>query len=475
MAGRGGLRLAIPLCAAALVAAAGWALLVPASADAPPPTLTGAAAFGDWHADKPGLRRLIRPGDLPPPFATRSASNGPDVTERPTSLVPKVPPGFTIAPYAAGLDTPRMIRLAPNGDVLVAESAAGRVHLFRGPDGAGRPTLDTIFAAHLNQPFGIAFYPPGPSPQFVYVADTDAILRFPYANGDTEVRRDAVTVIAGLPVGGHWTRDIAFSPDGKTMYVTVGSGSNDAEGLRRLPPDGHRRPRGRARTRRRLGPRGPARRRAGHGPRWRPRTHLRHRPQELRQPGDPARHRHALVRHQRARRAGRQPAARLRDAGAPGAFYGWPWYYIGDHEDPAHKGERPDLAGKVTVPDVLLQPHSAPLGMTFYTGAMFPAEYRGDAFVALQGSWNRAKRTGYKLARIPLKDGAPTGEYEDFMTGLVASDDAIYGRPVAVVTAQDGALLLTDEVEGIIWRISYGSKRHRPSPPFRAERAVTRT
>ena len=138
-----------------------------------------------------------------------------------------------------------------------------------------------------------------------------------------------------------------------------------------------------------------------------------------------------------------------------GAFYGWPWFYIGGNEDPRHSSERPDLRGRVTVPDVLLQPHSAPLGIAFYDGAQFPAEYRGDAFTALHGSWNRAKRTGYKVVRILLKDGRPTGEYEDFLTGFVVNDSRVWGRPVGVAVAHDGALLVSEDGNGTIWRVSY--------------------
>jgi glucose/arabinose dehydrogenase len=138
-----------------------------------------------------------------------------------------------------------------------------------------------------------------------------------------------------------------------------------------------------------------------------------------------------------------------------GGFYGWPWYYIGDHQDPRHEGERTDLANKVAVPDVLIQPHSAPLGIAFYEAAQFPPEYRGDAFVALHGSWNRAKRTGYKVVRLPFKDGAPTGEYEDFLVGFVADDASVWGRPVDVAVAHDGALLVTDDGGGAIWRVAY--------------------
>jgi glucose/arabinose dehydrogenase len=141
-----------------------------------------------------------------------------------------------------------------------------------------------------------------------------------------------------------------------------------------------------------------------------------------------------------------------------GAFYGWPWYYIGANEDPRHKGERPDLAAKVAIPAVLIQPHSAPLGMAFYEGSQFPADYKGDAFVALHGSWNRAKRTGYKVVRLLFKDGAPTGEYEDFLVGFVDNDASVWGRPVGVAAARDGALLVADDGGGVIWRIAYQAK-----------------
>jgi glucose/arabinose dehydrogenase len=137
------------------------------------------------------------------------------------------------------------------------------------------------------------------------------------------------------------------------------------------------------------------------------------------------------------------------------AFYGWPWYYIGDHEDPRRAGERPDLKDKVTIPDVLLQAHSASLGMTFYQGNNFPSEYRGDGFAALHGSWNRSKRTGYKVVRIRMKDGVPTGEYEDFVVGFVVNDDQVWGRPVGVAVAHDGALLISEDGNGTIWRVSH--------------------
>jgi glucose/arabinose dehydrogenase len=139
-----------------------------------------------------------------------------------------------------------------------------------------------------------------------------------------------------------------------------------------------------------------------------------------------------------------------------GAFYGWPWFYIGNHEDPRHAGARTDLGSKVTVPDVLLQAHSAPLGIAFYDGTAFPAEYRGDAFVTLHGSWNRSRRTGYKVVRIPMKEGKPTGEYEDFMLGFVVNNQAVWGRPVGVAVARDGSLLVSEDGSGTIWRVTTG-------------------
>lgn len=138
-----------------------------------------------------------------------------------------------------------------------------------------------------------------------------------------------------------------------------------------------------------------------------------------------------------------------------GAFYGWPWFYIGANEDPGHRGQRPELKDKITVPDVLIQPHSASLQLAFYTGTQFPEAYRGDAFAAEHGSWNRARRTGYKVIRIRLKDGVPTGEYEDFLTGFVVADNAVAGRPVGVAVAHDGSLLVSEDANGTVWRISY--------------------
>jgi glucose/arabinose dehydrogenase len=429
------------------------------AADAPP--LTGAAAYGDWRQDAPDVGRLIRPDDVPPPYASRSASNTPDVVARPRDAALKVPPGFAVAEFAHGLTGPRQIRVAPDGDIFVAESASDRIRVLRAADGAASPSIDQVFAGDLDGPFGIAFYPPGPAPQYVYVANNNSVVRFPYRPGDLAPRGKAEIVVKRLAAsdGYHVTRDIAFSADGRRMFVSVGSGSNDAEGL---PP-------------KKGGALAAWEQAHGLGAAW----------------GSEENRADVLVFAPEGG-AVRTYATGLRNcvsialeplSGLPwcvtnerdglgdnlppdyvtsvheGGFYGWPWYYIGAHEDPRHQGERPDLAARVTVPDVLLQPHSAPLGIAFYdpppgAPAAFPDAYRGSAFVALHGSWNRSKRTGYKLVRLPMKDGVPDGSYRDFLTGFVVDDDGVWGRPVGVAVARDGALLVTEDGNGTIWRIA---------------------
>jgi glucose/arabinose dehydrogenase/cytochrome c2 len=406
-----------------------------------PPALAGLrvgrAAFGDYRDDGPGVRRRITTADLPPPYSTPSAQNGPDVVAPPQGAHPYLPPGFRVDVFAHDLIGPRLLRVSPTGDLFVAESQAGRVRVLRAADGARAAERDAIFATGLDRPFGIAFYPPGPDPKWVYVAETNAILRFPYANGDMKARGEPQTIVPQLTDGGlgHWTRDVAFSVDGKQMFVSIGSGSNVAEGY----SDEHDRadvlvfdPQGRDRQVYASGIRncvGLAVH-ATTGDLWcstNERDGL----------GDD------LV---------PDYITRVRRGG----FYGWPWFYLGNHEDPRHAGERPDLAGTIVVPDVLLQAHSASLQMTFYDKSAFPPKYRGAAFASLHGSWNRGKRTGPKVIAVPLEGGAPTGEYEDFMTGFVVDDDAVWARPVGVAVAHDGALFIGEDGNGTVWRIAFG-------------------
>jgi glucose/arabinose dehydrogenase len=424
----------------------------PALADAP---LTGAAAYGDWHADAPGVVRHITPDAMPPPNATLSAHRFPSVVTRPAGAMLHVPPGFEVEPFASGLERPRLLRVAPNGDVFVAESDAGRLRILRTPSEASPRPQSYVFAEGLSYPFGIAFWPPGPDPRFVYVAGTDRVVRFPYRAGDTQARGRPEVVVPHLPVGGHATRDLVFSPDGRTMFVSVGSADNIATDL---PPHD------------------PASARAwdaahGMGAAW---GSEQDRAAVLAFNPDGGNRRIVAAGLRNCTAEAIQPAGGalwcvvnerdgLGDDLPPdyatsvqqGAFYGWPWYYIGDHEDPRLKGLRPDLAGHVTVPDVLIQPHSAPLGIVFYQADQFPKEYRGDAFVTLRGSWNRARRTGYKVVRMHFANGRPTGEYEDFLIGFVASDQAVWARPVGVAVARDGSLLVSEDGNGTIWRIAY--------------------
>ncbi len=417
---------------------------------------TGPEAYGDWRTDAPGVRRLIAPADLPEPYATRSTANPPGRAARPPGALPQVPSGFAVDLVASGLATPRAIRTAPNGDVFVAESAAGRVLTLRLDKASGARVEPQVFASGLPRVYGIAFYPPGPEPRFVYVATEGSVVRFAYRSGDLVASGPAEVVVSRLPAGGnHWTRDIAFAQDGKTMFVSVGSASNDADDVSPIASaaaDGA--PLGASMSEEEdradvlaFAPDGAAKRVYATG--------LRNCSGLAVEPSGGALW---CVVNERDGMGDNLPpdyATRVAD----GAFYGWPWYYIGGHADPRHKGERPDLARRVTVPEVLFQPHSAPLGLAFYEGDAFPAEDRGQAFVTFHGSWNRAKRTGYKVVKLEIRGGRPTGVYEDFLTGFVTDDGDVWGRPVGVAVTKDGALLVTDDESGSIWRVSYsGSK-----------------
>lgn len=429
----------------------------------PAPAAPAAADLNDFRHDAPGVVHKVALSALPAPFSTPSAGNGPKVVAEPEGAFLSVPHGFRIEAYARGLSAPRLIRVAPNGDIFAAETYAGRIVVLRGRDGSGEAPRREVFASGLQGPFGISFYPLGGDPKWVYVANLNSVVRFPYQNGDMVARGGPQTVLAELAPsssGGHTTRDVVFSRDGTRMFVSVGSGSNVAEGLLTKGPEEVR-----------------AWEAAhGVGAAWGPETNRANILVSDPEGREPLRAYATGIRNPVALAI--QPATGAlwtstneRDglgddlvpdyvtSVRPGAFYGWPWYYMGGHEDPRHPGERPDLAGKVTVPDVPVQSHSATLGIAFYTassgGAVFPAEYRGDLFVACHGSWNRTHRTGYKVIRVLFRDGVPTGEYQDFVTGFVVDEASVWGRPVGMAVARDGALLMTDDASGTLWRISY--------------------
>jgi len=402
--------------------------------------LRGEGSFNDWEHEAPGNNYLIKSSDLPKPYATESSANQSKIVPRPSDAWPKVPEGFQIDQAATGLDNPRNIVTAPNGDLFYTESDGGRIRVVRGFSADGKVASNEIFATGLTMPYGIAFYPPGPNPQYVYIGDTNSVVRFPYKNGDLKATGPAETIAAipggGRYGGGHWTRAVAFSKDGKKLYVSVGSHSN-------IDDDS-------AETNRanvlEFNPDGSGQRVYASG---------------IRNPS-------GLTVHPKTGEL--WVAVNERDALGDnlvpdyithivdGGFYGWPWYYMGPNQDPRHAGKRPDLKEKVIVPDVLLQSHSAPLNLTFYESKQFPAEYRGDVFATSHGSWNRANRTGYKIIRAYTPNGKATGEYQDFVTGFVVDDAHVWGRPVGITVAMDGALVFTDDASNSIWRVTYTGK-----------------
>ena len=419
------------------------------------------AQSANWRLDAPGQVHRIDLASLPPPYATAYSRNSSSVVPKPASATLALPSGFKIEPFATGLVGPRKMLVVPNGDILVTEMIGGRVTVLHPtPDGSRSGGTD-VYLKGLKQPFGLAFYPNAQNPQWLYVAETNRVTRYAYQVGDVKPRGETQIVVPQLPSGvGHSTRDIAFSPDGKQLFVSVGSGSNVAETMSKKTPAEikswelvH-----------------------GLGAAWDAETNraavlvfdaaapsvpvifasgIRNCVSLTVQPANGAlwcttNERDAL---------GDDLVPDYSTRVTRGSFYGWPWYYMGSNEDPRLKSERPDLAGKVSVPDVPYQSHSAALSMTFYQASSgksaFPPAFVGDAFVGFHGSWNRSLRTGYKLVRVHMKNGEPTGDYEDFLTGFVVDDSHVWGRPVATAELNDGSLLMSEDGGNVIFRIFY--------------------
>jgi glucose/arabinose dehydrogenase len=423
-----------------LLGAASWMLNAAGEKIDMKNVLTGSAAFIDGRSMKPGTFRKVTVDGLPKPFATESSTNRAKVVPRPEGAWPQAPAGFKVEMYATGLDLPREIRTAPNGDFFLAESQLGQIKIFRGRDKDGKPQQVSTYATGLNRPFGIAFYPRGANPQWVYVGNTNSVVRFSYRNGDLEATGPAETMVPELPAGGgHWTRDLAFSLDSKRMFVAVGSGSNVDD------PDTHPKEFHRANILE-YTPEGTFVGVYGSG---------------IRNPVgigvNPTTGEVWCSTNERDELGDNLVPDYITHV-QQGGFYGWPWYYMGDHQDPRHEGKHPELKGKIIVPDVLLQPHNASLELTFYEGNQFPSEYKGDLFAAEHGSWNRANRTGYEIVRVPLQDGHASGVFEDFVTGFVTPAGEAWGRPVGVAVAKDGSLYFTDDGSKTIWRVSYTGK-----------------
>jgi glucose/arabinose dehydrogenase len=445
------------------------ATLLPAALPAQQ-TITGQAAFAGYSQQKPGVRRKITVADLPEPKPAESVDNGPTLVPRPQGAWPIAPAGFKVQLYAGGdaaapmqrsenkqethpptsgtFVMPRIIHAAPNGDLFVADSQAGSVLVLRGVTTAGNAVTVSTYATGLDHPFGIAFYPAGPSPKWLYIGNATTVVRFPYNSGDLKAASNTPeTIVPDLPGyaqlrgGGHWTRDVVFSADGKHMLVSVGSGSNADD------PDTHPREFHRADVLE-YTPQGKFEEVYAYGIRNCVGEAINSITGQL---WCSTNERDAL---------GNNLVPDYVTSIEEGGFYGWPWYYMGGHQDPRLMGTHPELKSKVITPDVLVQPHMASLGMTFYptSKSSFPAQYDGDGFAAEHGSWNRANRGGYEVIRIPMKNGKATGEYEDFLTGFVTPDGNVWGRPVGVAVGKDGALYVTDDGSRSVWRVSYTGK-----------------
>jgi glucose/arabinose dehydrogenase len=437
------------LCLAATIALAGLLLWVNRKERAslePVRAADDSPAFSDYRSQSPGRSHSIGLRDLPPPYATPSSEALPEAVKRPAQAWPQAPPGFAVQLYATGLDNPRLMRGAPNGDVFLAESEPGNVRVLRGIDPKGRAQQLATFATGLHKPFGIAFYPPGPEPEWIYVANTDSVVRFPYRNGDLRAREPAQQVCdlpggGRLGGGGHWTRDVAFSLDGKTMYVSVGSRSNIDD------PDTHPAEHERADILQ-FNPDGSGRRVFAWGIRNAVGIAVHPVSGEL------------WVSVNERDELGDNLVPDYITHMQPGGFYGWPWFYMGGAQDPRHQGRHPELRRRVITPDVLIQPHNGSLQMMFYQprpdqASQFPKGYHGDIFAAQHGSWNRRARTGYEVIRIAMHGGKRAeNRYEDFLTGFVTSDGSVWGRPVGVAEAADGSLLVSDDWGGVVWRVS---------------------
>jgi glucose/arabinose dehydrogenase len=405
--------------------------------------LSGQGSSGDWQSDAPGVRHKITVTDLPKDFDTPSVDAGPKIVKRPEKADLHVPPGFKVDLYATGFKNPRFLLTAPNGDIFVSESQANMIRILRDTKGEGHPDVNEVFASGLDMPFGLAFYPPGPDPQYLYVANTGSIVRFPYHNGDMKAQ-DKPEHIADLSSGGrlrgggHWTRAITFSLDGKRLFASIGSKSNvdekhdpienDRARILEFKPDGSDKKVFASGIRNAVG----------------------------------------IQIHPETGELWMSTNERdgLGDDLVPdyighvqeGGFYGWPWYYIGNHQDPRQKGEHPEIAEKVLTPDVLVQSHSASLNLVFYTGNQFPKDYTNDVFAAFHGSWNRSKRTGYKIIRVPLDHGKAKGYYEDFLIGFVTEEGNVWGRPVGLTVMKDGSLLMSEDGGNTLWRIHYSEQ-----------------
>lgn len=451
-----------------LLAIAAAATLTSANTVAQQPLLTGQSAFTDYNQQAPGVRHKITVGDLPEPHPDESVNNTAHVIPKPANAWPVAPAGFKVTLYAGGDATPmqradnkehmelsggtftepRIIRTAPNGDLFVADSGAGVLLVLRGVGPNGKAARIEKFATGLDHPFGIAFYP-ARNPKYLYVGNATTVQRFAYKTGDLHASGAPETIVPDIPGyaqltgGGHWTRDVVFSADGQHLLVSVGSGSNVDD------PDTHPKEFHRADVLE-YTPEGKFIKIYAYG--------IRNCVGEAINPITGQLWCSVNERDNLGNHLVPDYVTSVKEDG----FYGWPWFYMGGHQDPRHAGKHPELQSKVITPDVLVQPHMASLEMTFYPTAKkadaFPAEYGGYVFAAEHGSWNRQNRAGYEVVSIPVKNGHATGEYDDFLTGFVTADGQVWGRPVGVTVGNDGSLFVTDDGSRSVWRVVYTGK-----------------
>jgi len=389
------------------------------------------------------------------PQPSESKNNFSKVIGWPDGKTPVAPSGFTVNKFAGDLNNPRWIYVAPNGDIFISQATTegkkpadiisgkaqsqnmgdspNSILIFRDKNNDGVPELGNVFLSGLNQPFGMLII--GKS---FFVANTDGLWVYPYEEGQQKITAKGKKIL-DLPAGGynnHWTRNIITNADNSKIYISVGSGSNVGENgmeheVRRaaileINPDG---------SAERIyadGLRNPV------GMDWNP---------ESKQLWTAVNERDKL---------GDDLVPDYITSVKEGAFYGWPYAYFGQNEDPRMKGQKPDLVEKTIVPDLAVGAHTASLGFVFYKADAFPAKYKNGAFIGQHGSWNHSELVGYKVAFVPFKGGKPSGKLEDFLTGFIVEDgkDEVYGRPVGVAVAKDGSLLVADDAGNTIWRVS---------------------
>jgi glucose/arabinose dehydrogenase len=396
---------------------------------------------------------------LAPPYQTGSTHNFCEVIGWAKGELPAAPAGFKVNLFADGLDNPRNLYVTPNGDILASQAnteitgikkwganligastsqdlnkSANNIILLRDITGDGIADVKTIFLSGLNHPYGMLILN-----NWFYVANTDGLWRYPYKTGQTKITGKG-TQLLSLPAGGynnHWTRNLRANKAGDKIYISVGSGTNDAEhgmdvearraDILEIDTNGqHERVYA-------SGLRNPA------GIDFEPKTNI------------------LFAAVNERDDLGDNLVPDYLTSVKEGGFYGWPYAYFGKHEDPDHEGERPDMVKRSITPDLSLGSHTASLGLAFYTGKTFPIKYRGGAFIGQHGSWNSSKLVGYKVLYVPFTNGKPNGTTEDFLTGFIIphTKGKVHGRPVGIAVLPDGSILVADDTANKIWRVSY--------------------